>query len=97
MVICFTLGLLWPPGESEEEDGKAEEPTVRDSEHFAFDWAHTWLEEGGAPIVDEDKSQGLLSQVFWFSVFLPPFLVFYFPYAGLCLYFKINWSIFFRV
>ena len=64
VVICFTLGALWPPDEPGKDEGETEEPEVCAPEQFEFDWAHTWLEEGGAPILDEDKAQGLLSQVF---------------------------------
>ena len=94
MVIYFTLEALWPPGESEEDDGEAEEPKICAPKQFGFDWAHTWLEEGGALIVDEDKAQVLLSQVFLvFSGFIPfpSSSDDLFPYTGLCLCFKINW------
>ena len=62
-----SLGALWPQGEPEEDKGETEELEVCAPEQFKFNWACTWLEEGGAPKVDEDKAQGLLSQVFWFS------------------------------
>ena len=72
MVICFTLGALWPPSESEEDDGEAEEPEICTLKQFEFYWARTWLEEGGAHIVDEKKAKRLLSQVFLvFSSFFP--------------------------
>ena len=64
MVICFTLGALWPPGEPEEDEGKTEELEVCAWKWFELNWAKTWFEEDGAHIVHEDKAQGLLSQVF---------------------------------
>ena len=68
MVICFTLGGLWPPGKPEEDEVETEEPKVCAPEQFEFNWAHAWLEEGGALILDEEKAPGLLSQVFLFSL-----------------------------
>ena len=62
MVICFTLRARWPPGELEEDKGETEEPKVYPCEQFEFHWALTRLEEGGAPVLDEVKAQGLLSQ-----------------------------------
>ena len=67
MVIHFTLEVLWSVGEPEEDEGETEEPKVCAPKQFEFYWACTWLEEGGAPILGEDKAQGLLFQVFWFS------------------------------
>ena len=32
-------------------------------EQMEFDWACTWLGDGGMPALAEDKAQGLLSQV----------------------------------
>ena len=64
VVISFLLGALWPPGEPEEDEGKTEELEVCAPEQLEFDWTHTLLEEGGVPILDEDKAQGLLSRVF---------------------------------
>ena len=61
MVICLTLGAFWPPGESEEDDGEVEESEIFAPKKFDFDWACTWLKEGGVPVLDEDKAQGLLS------------------------------------
>ena len=63
----FTLGALWPPGEPEEDEEETEEPKVCAPKQAKSDWTHTWLEEGGAPALAEDKAQGLLSQVFWSS------------------------------
>ena len=98
VVICFTLGALWPPGKPEEDEGETEEPKVCVPKQFEFNWTSIWLEEDGAPILDEVKAQGLLSQVFLVSPgFFPSYslLVFCFSYTGLCLCFKINWSLFF--
>ena len=67
VIICFTLGALWPPVEPEEDKGGTEEPAVYAPEQLEFDWALTWLEEDGPPIMDEDKALGLLFQVFQFS------------------------------
>ena len=41
-----------------------EEPNVCTMEQAEFNWACTWLEEGGAPALAEDKAQGVLAQVF---------------------------------
>ena len=67
VTFWFMLGPLWPPGKPEEDKGETEELEVCASEQFEFGWAWTWLEEGGPPIVVEDKAKGLLSMVCWFS------------------------------
>ena len=91
VALCFTLGALWPPGESEGDDGEAECLRSAPPEQFEFDWAHTWLKEGGAPVLDEDKLKGYFPRYSWFSQAFPPFLSSdLFPYTGLCLCFKIN-------
>ena len=73
-VVFFTLGALWSLGEPEEDEGEMEEPDVCTSEQAEFNWACTWLEEGGVPVLAEDKAQGLLSQVFGLPrPFLPLF------------------------
>ena len=60
----FTLGALWSLGKPEENKGEMEDPEVCTMEQAEFDWAGTWLEEGVAPALAEDKAQGLLAQVF---------------------------------
>ena len=47
VVICFTLGALWSPGEPEEDKGETEEPQVCAPEQFKFDWACTWWRKVG--------------------------------------------------
>ena len=61
--------------DNEEDEEEMEEPEVCIAEQTAFDWAHTLLEEGGAPALAEDKAQGLLAQVFGLPRPLP--LLFY--------------------
>ena len=46
-------------GEPEEDEGETEEPEVCTLKQAKFFWVHTWLEEGGAPVLDKDKAQGL--------------------------------------
>ena len=41
VVICFTLGALWPAGEPQGDEGETEEPEVSIPEQLEFDWAHT--------------------------------------------------------
>ena len=60
----FTLGALWSLGEPKEDEGKMDEPNVCTSEQAEFDLVCTWLEEGVAPALAEDKAQELLAQVF---------------------------------
>ena len=76
------MGVLWSPGEPKEDEGKTEEPEVCTTEQAEFDWAHTWMEEGGAPVLAEDKAQGLLAQVFGLSRPIP--LLFYSSDFFLC-------------
>ena len=47
-----------------------------------FDWACTWLEEGGMPALAEDKAQGQLVQVFGLPRPLP--ILFYSNVLILC-------------
>ena len=70
----FILGALWPLGEPEEDKGDTEEPEVSTREQPEFGWAYTWMEEGGAPTLAEDKAQGLLAQVFVLSRPFPSIL-----------------------
>ena len=94
VVIFFTLGALWPIGEPDEEEGETEEPEVCAPKQFEFDCTCTWLEEGGALILDEDKAQGYFPSILVFPCFFLSYsiLVFHFPYPGFCLCFKTNWS-----
>ena len=79
----FTLGALWSLVEPEEDKGETEEPKMCMSEQAKFNWACTWLEEGGTHVLGEDKAQGLLSQVFGlprpFSVLLYSSVLFLCP------------------
>ena len=73
-----------PLGEPERDKGETEEPKICTPKQFEFNWAHNWLEESEAPILDEVKAQGLLSQVFWFSqASFSPILVWYFVFPTL--------------
>ena len=95
MVICFTLGALWLPGKPEEDKRETEEPKVCAPEQFEFNWAHTWLEEGGASILDVVKAQELLSLVFWYSQASSSPILFYcfvFPTLASVYVLKSNWS-----
>ena len=78
----FTLGALWSLGEPEQDERRMEEPEVCTMKQAEFDWACTWLEEGGAPVLAEDKAQGLLAQVFGLPMPLP--LLFYASVLFLC-------------
>ena len=84
------LGALWSLGEPEEDEGEMEEPEDCTTEKAEFDWAHTWLEDEGAPALAEDKAQGLFVQVF--CLLRPPSLLFYssvlFPCPDLWPYFS---------
>ena len=53
---------------------KGEEPGVCGMEQIEFEWACTWLGDGGMPALVEDKAQGLLSQVSFCLPRLTPFL-----------------------
>ena len=44
-----------------------EKPKVSTREQFEFDWACTWMKDGGTPVLAEDEAQGLLTQVFGLS------------------------------
>ena len=91
MLVFFTLGTLWPPGEPEEDEGEMEEPEVCAPEQAKFDWAHTWLEEEG----HLHKAQGLPSQEFLvFPGFFLSYsiLVFCFLCPGFWPCFRITWS-----
>ena len=58
-------------GEPEEDEGKTKEPEVSTREQAEFELVHTWMKEGGAPALADDKAQGLLVQVFGLSRPLP--------------------------
>ena len=46
---------------------------------MVFNWAHTWLGDGGMPDLAEGKTQGLLCQVFLSS--LPRLIPFLFDFG----------------
>ena len=63
-MVVFYIQALQLLDESEEDEGETEEPEDSTREQAEFDWAHTWMEDWGASVLAEDKTQGLLAQVF---------------------------------
>ena len=75
VVISFTLGALWPPGEPEEDEMEMEEPKICAPKQAGFDWACTWLEEEGCLHWQKIKLKGYFLRCFGLPRLLP--LLFY--------------------
>ena len=58
-LVVFYIRSSYEP---EEDEGVTKEPEVSSREQAKFDWAQTWMEEGGSLDLAESKAQRLLSR-----------------------------------